>query len=210
MNTSKTRWLPLTGIAFIILMIVGFIVGGEPPDASSPPEEISQFYIDNDKRLTAAVVILVAATIALVYFASYLRTVLDRGEGENGLLSRVAFIGAVVFAVGGAIDGTILVAISEAVDELDPTQVQTLQALWDNDYVPLMLGIILFTLSSGLSIVLHKSLPAWLGWTAIVIGVAGLVPVGGWVAFPGAGVWILIVSVVLLISEGKASTPVVE
>jgi hypothetical protein len=154
--------------------------------------------------------IFLLAMVALVSFASYLKSVLERGDGENGLLSRVAFIGVVVFAVGGTIDGTILVAISEAVEEIDPTQVQTLQALWDNDWVPMQFGISLLTLASGLSIVLHKSLPVWLGWLALVIGVAGLVPVIGWVAFPGTGLWILIVSVMLLISERKVATPVVE
>ena len=208
MNSSASRWLPLTGI-LTVLMITGGILLGEPPDASNPPKEIVDFYVDNGDKLQYGTIGFVIALILFVTFASYLRTVLDRGEGSTGISSLVAVGGAVVFAVGGAIDATIQFAIIEAVDDLDPTQIQTLQALWDNDWVPLQLGITMFILASGLSIVRHKSLPAWLGWIAIVIGIAGLTPVG-FFAFLGTGVWIIVASVMLLIEEGKASAPVVE
>ena len=92
---------------------------------------------------------------------------------------------------------------------MEPAQIETLQAFWDNDFLPLAMGIVLFTLGSGISIVLHKSLPVWLGWIAIVLGIVGMTPIG-WVAFMGTGVWILIVSVMLLMSERKVAAPVVQ
>ena len=208
MNQSAVRWLPLTGIVSVLLIIVG-VLFGEPPDASNPPQEIVDFYVDNQTKLQLGTIVFAIAMILFVSFASYLRTVLDRGEGSTGILSLVAFGGAVIFAVGGAIDGMILFGITEAVDDLEPTQVQTLQALWDNDWMPLLLGITTFVLASGLSIIRHKSLPVWVGWLALVIGVVGLTPVG-WIAFMATGIWILIVGVLLLIGEGRASTPVVE
>ena len=207
MNDLK-RWLPLTGI-LSVLIIIGGILLGEPPDASNPPQEIVDFYVDNGDKLQYATIGFALALMLFVSFGSYLRMVLDRAEGSTGILSLIAFGGTVIFAVGGAIDATIQFAISEAVDDLDPTQVQTLQALWDNDWVSLQVGITLFILASGLSIVRHKSLPVWLGWLAILIGVVGLTPIG-FVAFPATGLWILIASVMLLISEGRASSPVVE
>ena len=153
--------------------------------------------------------ILSIATVLFVFFASFLRSVLDRGVGEDGMFSRIAFVGAVVFAVGGAIDGTLIIAMSEAAGEVEPAQIETLQAFWDNDFLPLALGVVLFTLGSGISIVLHKSLPVWLGWIAIVLGIVAMTPLG-WIAFMATGVWILIVSVMLLVSDGRASAPVVE
>jgi hypothetical protein len=209
MNGSKTRWIPLTGVAVPILMAIGFWVGGEPPDSTHSPDETVQFYLDNHTKIYIAVGILILAMVFLVYFGSYLRTLLDRGEGESGILSVVAFTGTVVFAVGGAIDGTILIALAEAADDIDASQVQTLQALWDNDFVPLALGIILISLSSGLSIVLHKSLPVWLGWIAILIAIVSFTPVG-FFAFPATGLWIVIVGVLQFIREGRTTTPVVE
>jgi hypothetical protein len=210
MDRSYARWMPITGILFIALAIVGFIVGGEPPDAAgNSAEEIVQFYTDNQGSVMAGVIILSVATVLFVFFASFLRSVLDRGDGEDGMFSRISFVGAVVFAVGGAIDGTLIIAMSEAAGEVEPAQIETLQAFWDNDFLPLALGVVLFALGSGISIVLHRSLPVWLGWIAIVIGIIGMTPLG-WIAFMAAGVWILVVSVMLLISERKVATPVVE
>ena len=210
MDRSYVRWLPLTGILFIALAITGFIVGGEPPDAAgNSADEIVQFYTDNQDRVMASIIILSVATVLFVFFASHLRSVLDRGDGEDGMFSRIAFVGAVVFAVGAAVDGTLLIAISEAAGEIEPAQIETLQAFWDNDFLPLAMGIVLFTLGSGISIVLHKSLPVWLGWIAIVLGIVGMTPIG-WVAFMGTGVWILIVSVMLLMSQRKVAAPVVQ
>jgi hypothetical protein len=206
MNTSKSWLLPVTGIVFIVFMIVGFTVGGSPPDATHSPDKIAQYYLDHKDKIQFSVLFLGVAMIFLLVFGSYLRAVLDRGEGESGVLPRVAFAGLVIFATGAAIDGTILIAISEAVKDIDPTGVQTLQALWDNDWVPLGLGVDLFILATGLSIVLHRSLPVWLGWLGLVIGVVGLTPVG-FLAFPATGVWILIASVLLLISERSSAVP---
>ena len=206
MNSSRSWLLPLAGIVFIALMIIGFLIGGDPPDATHSPQKIAEFYLDNKDKVQIAVLILSLGLVFLLVFGSYLKSVLDGGEGESGVLPRVAYTGLVIFAVGGAIDGTILIAISEAVKDIDPTQVQTLQAFWDNDWVPMGLGTTLFTLASGLSIVLHRSLPLWLGWIALVIGVAGLTPVG-WAAFPATGLWIIVTSVLLLMKERSSAVP---
>jgi len=207
MNDTK-RWLPLTGILSVLIITAGILLG-EPPDASNPAQEIVDFYVDNGDKLQYGTIGFIIALILFVAFGSYLRTVLDRAEGSTGILSLIAFGGTVIFAVGGAIDATIQFGIIEAVDDLEPAQIQTLQALWDNDWVPLQLGITIFILASGLSIVRHKSLPVWLGWIAIVIGIAGLTPVG-FIAFLAAGLWIIVLGVMLLIDEGSAATPVVE
>lgn len=209
MNSSAARWLPLTGIVFVGLIVAGILTGGDTPSVSDSPEQIAAFYTDNEDRLRIGILIFVIGAVAAVFFASYLRSVLDRGDGENGLLSGVAFAGIVIFAVGGAIDTTLLVAMIEIVDDVDATQIQTLQGVWDNDFIPFAVGFALFNLASGLSIVMHRSLPVWLGWLAIVIGIVAMTPVG-FFAFPATGLWILIVCVMLLITEGRASTPVVE
>ena len=209
MNGSQARWLPLTGIVFVGLIVAGILTGGETPSVSDSPEEIAAFYTDNKDRLRIGIVIFAIGLVLAVFFGSYFRTVLDRGDGETGLLSRVAFAGLVVLAIGGAIDATLLFTMTEIVDDVDATQIQTLQGLWTNDFIPIALGISLFILASGLSIVLHKSLPAWLGWLAIVIGIVGVTPVG-FFAFLATGVWILIVCVLLIVTGKETATPVVE
>ena len=73
---------------------------------------------------------------------------------------------------------------------------QALSALWSNDFLVFSLGAFVFILSAGLSVVRHGALPKWLGWAAIVIGVAAITP-AGFFAFLAAALWIAVVSVML-------------
>ena len=189
-------WVPLTGVAFVVLVIVAVLVGGEPPDADSPVQEIVDFYRDNEDSIVAGALLEGFAAALLIFFAGVLRKVLREAEGEGGVLSLVSFAGAVVLAVGAAFDGTISIALADKADAIDPAAVQALQALWDNDFLPLALGAGVLLFASGLSIVRHGALPKWLGWAAMLFGVISLTPIG-FAGFIGGGVWILVVSVLL-------------
>jgi hypothetical protein len=209
MNTSTTKWLPLTGIVFVALVATGILLAGDTPSASDTPEAIGAYYTENKSQIQLGVLLFGLGLMSAVVFGSYLRTILDRGDGETGILPRAAFAGIVILAAGAAFDGTLLFAMSEAVDDIDPVQLQTMQAVWDNDFVPVALGTVLFVLACGVSIVRHRSLPVWLGWLAILVGIVGLTPFG-FFAFIATGGWVVAVCVVLLMSEGSAANPVVE
>jgi hypothetical protein len=202
---KRFEWLaPLTGVAFVAVLIIGFLVGGEPPDVKEPAQEIVDHYVDNKDSVKIGVGLELIAAALLLFFAGYLRKVLRAAPGEGGMLPAVALAGATVMAAGAALDGTISFALAEAADDIEPASVQALQALWDNDWPMLALGAAVLLLASGLSIALYGSLPRWLGWVAILLGVVGMTPIG-FVAFAGGGVWILIVSVLLTV-RARAST----
>jgi hypothetical protein len=201
---KREWWVPLTGVAFIVVAIVGGIIAGEPPDADSPVQEIVDHYADNKDAIEVGSFVGVAAVVLLAFFGAYLRSVLSAAEGPGGILSALALVGVAIVAVGFAIDITISIALAEAVDDIEPAAVQALQALWDNDFVPLALGSLIFLISAGLSILRHGALPKWLGWVALVLAVIGFTPLG-FVAFIGAGLWIAVVSVMLTV-RARAAT----
>jgi hypothetical protein len=203
--SRSTDWVaPLTGVAFVVVAIVGGIIGGEPPDADSPVREIVTYYTDNKTSIEVGSFVGVGAAVLLVCFGAYLRSVLSAAEGPGGMFSPLPLVGTAIVAVGLAIDTTISIALAEAVDDIEPAAVQALQALWDNDFVPFALGTLVFLLSAGLSIVRYGVLPKWLGWVALVLVVIGFTPLG-FIAFLGAGVWIAIVSVMLAL-RGRGRT----
>jgi len=198
----RREWLvPLTGVAFIALVIIGFTIGGEPPDANSPPQEIVDHYVDNQDSVQAGAFLGTLAGVFLIFFANHLRRVLN--AARDTALSATVLVGAAVMAVGGAIDSTISFALAEAADDIDPVSVQALQALWDNDFLPVALGAVVFLFSAGVSIVRTEALPKWLGWIAIVLAVVGVTPVG-FAAFLGGGIWILVLSVLMAVRERGA------
>ena len=76
--------------------------------------------------------------------------------------------------------------------------------MWSNDFLVFALGGFVFILSAGLSIVRHGALPKWLGWVAIVIGVASITP-AGFFAFLAAALWIATTSVMLAMRADSAT-----
>jgi hypothetical protein len=203
---NKDMIAPLTGVAFVVVAIISILIyGGDPPDADSPPAEIVQHYVDDKDSIFISGLLGVLATALLVFFAAHLRTVLRAGDGQGSMLPSVVLAGATILGVGLAIDGTISIALAEAAEDIDPIAVQALQALWDNDFLPLALGMSVFWLSTGLAVVLYGALPKWLGWFAILFGVCGVTP-AFFVGFLGGAIWILIVSV-MLARQARPATP---
>jgi hypothetical protein len=197
----------LGGALFVVLLIISFIVAGEPPDVGEPVEEIVEYYADSDAEIFIGTGIGALALMFFLLFANHLRR-LFAATGAAPLATLV-LVGASIVAVGFTIDGTISIALAEEAENLDPTSVQTLQALWDNDFLPLLFGLALFLGATGVSILQTGLLPRWLGWIAILLLVLGFTPIG-FVAFLAGGVWTLIVSILLAMrgrSEPPAPTP---
>ena len=198
----KKDWLvPLTGVLFLVLLIAGFIVAGEPPDADEPVQEIVDFYVDDKDSIIAGAFLTGLAAVAFVFFGNYLRTLFRETSTSATIL-----VGAAIFATGGAIDAMILFATAEAAEDIEPTSVQTLQALWDNDFLPIAVGLAVFLFSLAISILRTDVLPRWLGWVTLAVAVISVTPVG-FVAFPATGLLVLVLSVWLAARARREATP---
>ena len=191
------NWGALTGLGFVAVAILAFAIGGEPPEATEPVSEIVGHYTDDKDSIEIGAALATLAGLLLIFFAGYLRQVLEAADDSGSFLPAVALVGAAVMAVGVAIDAMISFALAEAAGDIRPTAVQALQALWDNDFFPIALGTTVLMLATGLSVILHGGLPKALGWAAILFGVVGLTPVG-FIGFLGSAVWIVVVSVLLM------------
>jgi hypothetical protein len=204
MSRSRAGIAPWTGVAFVVIGILSFIVGGEPKSADEPVREIVDFYVDNKDSVEIGAIMGVGAGILLIFFGAYLRTFLRAAAPEDDLLPMVSFIGFVIVAIGFAIDGTIVFAAAEAADDIAPSAVQALQALWDNDFLPLILGVECFLWGTGLAVLRSGALPRWLGWVMVVLGVAGMTPIG-FVSAIGSALLVLVLSVMLGLRAGRAA-----
>jgi hypothetical protein len=194
---GSRHWLPpLTGVLFLALVIAAGIIAGEVPDASEDSaEEVRAFYVDNDDEQFIGSFLFGFGGIALLFFAGWLRAHLRLAEGPSGILSAIGFAGAIVLAVGIAVQATLTIAIADVADDIeDPLVFQTLNALSWSFWVPFAVGTMTFFLANGLSVLRHGALARWLGWVAIAIMILAFTPLF-FVAFPAAGLWILFVSV---------------
>ncbi len=206
-DMNEKGWLaPLTGLSFVLLTIIVFAIG-QPPGVDEPTEKIVAFYVEHKStQMLGSLLEGIAATLIVIFGAVLLRE-LSAAEGEREILGRLAFAGTIVFAVGLGVDATITFALAETADKIDPSAVQALTALWHNDFLPLALGIQILMLGVGLGIVRYGILPRWLGWAAIILAVVVLTPIG-FVALPGSGLVVAIMSVILATRAKARQRPI--
>ncbi|MSO41470.1 MAG: hypothetical protein EXQ70_06190 [Solirubrobacterales bacterium] len=180
-----------------VLSIIGaVVVSGETPADDASLNTIASYYIDNDSALQFTGLLLFLAAFFFLIFSTKLFGILRREEGETGGLSAFGFAGGILFAVGLTIFAGINFAGGVAPEDVDPVALQTINILNNNMFFPLALGVAVFDLASGIGIVKTGMLPKWLGWVAIVAGVAALTP-AGFFSFLLLGLWTLVVSVML-------------
>jgi uncharacterized protein DUF4386 len=207
MDNGRPWFTPLTGVLFLLILIVGlFVLGEEPPGVDEDVNEIVDFYVDKDTEVYAGVILEGLAALVLVFFAGSLRRVLRIAEGEGGTLSLVAFAGLLMVATGFAIDATISLTLVETVEDVEPATVQTLAALFENDFVPFAVGSGIFVLALGISTLRHGAFPKWLGWVAIVLAVIAVTP-AGFVTALGAALLVGITSVMMALQARSPQTP---
>jgi hypothetical protein len=203
--SNRAWWTPLIGVLFIVVLIVAFGFAGEPPDTDEGAAEASQFYLDNESSVMAGSVIQAVAAALFVFWGGILRVFLREAEGPRGTLSAVAFAGTILFAAGLALDATINFALAEEAENVDPVVTHTLLALWSNDFLPFVVGLLTFMIATGIVIIRTGALPRWLGWAAIIVVIVAPTPIG-FVGFIGSGVFVLIVSVLLAMRARGAAT----
>jgi len=203
MGRDKSWLVPLTGVVFLVVVIVGFMISGEPPDPKDDSaQKLVDFYVDNKSSLMAGTYLEGLAAALVVFFGAYLREVLRVAAGGKDFLSTAAFAGLLLIAVGFTVDGSINLALAETAEDIEPAGVQALAALFHNDFVPFAVGSVVFLVATGISVLQHGALPKWIGWIAIVLAVIGFTPLG-FVAFIGSGILIAVMGVTLAI-RGRA------
>ena len=206
MDGNRSWLLPLIGVLFIIVSIVSFAIAGEPPDPDEGVNEVVDFYKDNDGAIQAGSLLEGLAGALFIFWGGVFRKIFRPAEGEGAGASLVAFAGTIVFAIGLAIDGMINFAAAETVEDVDPTAIQALHALWSNDFIPLAIGILVFLVGLGITILRTDVVPRWLGWAAIVMAVFGLTPLW-FVPFIGSALLVLALSIMLALRARRGATP---
>jgi len=205
---DNRSWLqPLTGVLFIVVLIAGFAIGGEPPDATEDSvQEVIDFYVDNENEVFIGGILQAIGGALLIFFGGYLYKRLRAAGAEAS--AGVAFAGLIALAVAIALDGTISIALTELANgDEEPSEgaVQALNVLWNNDFLPLAMGISVFLWGAGVAIVRHGGLPTWMGWVVIVAAITAISP-----AFPVAAIvaalLVLVSSIVFSMQERSGET----
>ena len=103
-QSSWERWAPLSGVAFVVLIITGFIIAGSSPDSSDSNVKIAAYLAkdSNQSKNIVAWLLLMVAMLFVVGFYVVLRNRLvaaEGGTGQRGALALGAGIASTVFLI---------------------------------------------------------------------------------------------------------------
>jgi hypothetical protein len=154
--------------------------------------------------MRASAIIIGLSLVVGLFFYGQLREYLRR-DPKLETLATVCYGGAVLFAAGGgAVAGTALALVDQP-RKLDPAAAQSLNVLYTDLPLVLLVGLGALMFAAGLAIVWRRVLPVWLGWAGIVLGVVATLPLGAFSLILG-GLWTLAVSVVMTVRAGQLNS----
>lgn len=195
MSSRWERYAPLTGIAFVILMIVSFIVQSKRLSVHATGADVLAHYRAHHASAMASSALSAWAIVFFVFFAAVVWSHLRPFEAARALAA-LALSGAGILAVGVASFAAFRWSLADTRNSLTPAAAQALNVLNEDFTWPFLIGIAIFGIGVGLAILRSRTLPVWLGWIAVVFGIAGVTP-ASFVAFLVLMAWTLVVSALL-------------
>ena len=197
MNT--TRLFSLGGVLFVALVVITIVgVGGSTPGTDASAAELASFYDDNAIRQGIGSFMLAAAAPLIVFFGIGLALKLASPAG-SGLSpwGYVLLAGTILVAGAVLLAATAHFALANAGDErLAPAGLQALNAIDGNTWMMFNPAFGVMMLGAA-GVLLSARVLTWLGWAALVVGVAAFVPFADFFALLLTLVWIVVVSIAL-------------
>ena len=169
------RLLALSGVAFAILLVLGwFLSGGNAPDYTAPDEAWTTWAEDNQPRSGIGACLILLGGVAFLHFAGTIRIALESAETTargSGALAHAAFGGALVGITG---IGMALVTVASASEgsDVDPVAIRAVGMAAAGPYLVAAMGFATLLGAAGLSTLRSGFLPRWTGVVALV-GAAG-------------------------------------
>jgi hypothetical protein len=203
------RFAPLTGIAFVVLLIVAFGgLSGDTPMTDDGAPKIISFYNDHQTREIVGGFVVALAVIFLALFVVALREHLRGDDGAGGFWPTVVLVGGAASVAGFFFAITIHAALIDGADQhISPDAMVALNSIdnWDFFAFAAPLAIMMFG-AAGSVLKGGGALPKWLGWAALVIGILYFAGPAGFFGFLLTGIWIIVASIVMYQRSGAAAT----
>ncbi len=209
-----TRWIPASGIAFVVLIVIGALLTRGSPGGDASEAEIASYYADGD-NLDAeriAFFLIGLAAFCFLLFLGGLRGALARAEGDPARMTTATIAAASVF-IALAVTAHVLetgLSLGEGIYgesfAVDPNVARLVLALSYGFFVMSMFAAGAMVLAASILALHSRVFPNWLAVFGFPAALAGLL---GALVWPSALVlaWILAVSVVLLLQQRTTSAP---
>jgi hypothetical protein len=202
--SKMDRAFALTGVAFVALTVVVFIVAGSTPDAHDSAAKVVSFYAKNHSKVNTAGFLLAIPSAFLALFTGALRQRLRRNDGGSIAATTAAVAGGTIAAGGMMLFGGTQIALADASGHASATTMQTLNVIGNDSFVPWMGGFGVLLLATGIATLQTRALPRAIGYLGVVLGVLVFTPVGWWAFLLGA-LMMAVASVIMAIKPAPVA-----
>jgi hypothetical protein len=198
------RWLPLSGIVFVVLVLAAWVGGGTTPDSDSAAAKVATFYDTHSTRHFAVAVLLAAAAPFAMLFATSVAGAYP-GRGRRAWNTAV-IAGSGVVAALFLVAGLIHFALTDAGNNgLGGDAIRALNTIDADTWIGFNGALGVFMLAvAGLQLTAQTS-PRWLARVTLALGILLFIPYADFFALIVTGLWILVESV--LLSRRADTTP---
>lgn len=199
-----TRLLPLSGIAFVALVLVGVIgLSGGAPEGVVPGAEVIAYFDENEIEQFAATFVWTAAVPFLVLFALSVAAAARRPDGERTRVwERLLVGGSLLVGATLLVSAMVNLALVDgATNGASPAAMQALHLSIANGWVAWNAGLGVMMLGAAGTLLAEPRTHTWLGWVALPTSVALFFPVADFFGMVVTLAWILVASVVLFRAE---------
>ena len=203
------RLLPLSGIVFVVGVVVGIVViGGNTPDIKSSATKISEFYGTHHSKETFAAYVVTWATPFLILFAVSLALILWTGQTvRDNPWQLILIAGSIVSATGFLVAAGMHYALADGGrHHLSASAMEALNAIDADNYLIFVGGLGVMLIGAAGAMIPRADGLRWFGWAALVFGIGVFTPVG-FFAMLLSGLWIIIVSVLASTRQSDAPKP---
>lgn len=199
------RLFPLSGIAFVALIVASLAVGGGTPSSGASAAEVAAFYDDDLARQFVSTFILAASALFVVLFGVGLASLISSENSGTTAWSHVVMAGAILVAGSILVSTFVHMSLVDGGDQsISPTALQALNSLDGNTWIAFTtgLGILMLGAAGGL---LSSGAQRWVGWTALVLGIALFIPFADFIAMLVTAIWIVVVGATISRGTSRAS-----
>jgi len=187
--TSWQRLLALSGIAFAVLLVVGFFLsGGDTPDYTAADQEWTTWAENNELKSRIGAFLTLIAGFVFLHFAGTIRTVLGTAEATvrgSGQLARTAFAGAVTGITGITMAIVMIAGASAAGADADPVVIRAVASATVGPFLVAAMGFAALLAAAGLLTLRSGVFARWIGIVALLGAVAFFVTFFTLIVGPG-------------------------
>jgi hypothetical protein len=196
---SWERYAPLTGVAAVVLWIVGtFLIEKDDRPEGKDTAAFVSWVEKNDTAIIAGAFVFGLGVVLFVWMLGSLRSVLFAAEGGTGRLATIAFGSGIATAIAMMFTYFPQAQAAFDVDDTSETSTDALVHVGDAFFGGVELFAIPLTVATALVILRYGALSRWFAWLSLALALILVIfPIGWLGVIVGLPLWTLIASVLL-------------